>query len=145
KYIFFRGDPVFNTFFTGNSTIIGQANAAGAMAVGAASYFTRNAAGRVNKDAAGNVIFLNDSTYSLNPPVLEKFSSTGGTPIYVNGTGTPVIRQKPDFVAPDGVNTSVDFSSLNAESDGLPNFFGTSAAAPHAAAVAALILETKQK
>jgi hypothetical protein len=145
KYIFFRGDPVFNNFGTsGNSTLVGQANAAGAMAVGAAAYFTRNSAGAVNKDAAGNVIFTNDSTYSMNTPVMEKFSSAGGTPVYVNNSPTPVIRQKPDFAAPDGVNTSVDFASLNVESDGLP-ISSALAAAPHAAGVAALILEAKQK
>jgi hypothetical protein len=73
KYIFFRGDPVFNTFSSvGNSTLVGQANAAGAMAVGAAAYFTRNAQNQVNKDAAGHVIIVNDTTYSMNSPVMEK-------------------------------------------------------------------------
>jgi hypothetical protein len=35
KYVVFRGDVTFNEFHTGNSTIVGQANAEGAMAVGA--------------------------------------------------------------------------------------------------------------
>ena len=41
---------------------------------------------------------------------------------------------KPEIVAPDGVTTTVP---------GFSNFFGTSAAAPHAAGVAALLLDLK--
>ncbi len=44
----------------------------------------------------------------------------------------PEIRVKPDVVAADGTNTSVP---------GFMPFFGTSAAAPHAAAVAALLMD----
>ncbi|MDA0164804.1 S8 family serine peptidase [Solirubrobacter ginsenosidimutans] len=43
----------------------------------------------------------------------------------------PVTRAKPDITAADGVNTSVG---------GFDPFFGTSAAAPHAAAIAGLVL-----
>jgi subtilisin family serine protease len=65
----------------------------------------------------------------------------------------PVIRQQPDFTAPDGTNTTFFFSDSNRDDDDgdgvfetrevgeFPNFFGTSAAAPHAAAVAALLLQ----
>ena len=70
--------------------------------------------------------------------MVETFSSTGGTP--VNG----VVRNKPDFTAPDGGNSTVNFNSIDLEGDGIPNFFGTSAAAPHAAAVAALLLQGKK-
>jgi subtilisin family serine protease len=47
----------------------------------------------------------------------------------------PEIRQKPELVAPNGVATTFEPPS------GLNPFFGTSAAAPHAAAVAALLLQ----
>ncbi len=119
KYVVYRGDLTFNEYGTGTSTIVGQANAAGAMAVAAARYTQTPA-------------------YGINPAKVESFSSIGGTP--VNG----VVRNKPDFTAPDGVNTTVNFGSLDLERDGIPNFFGTSAAAPHAAGVAALILQAKK-
>ena len=38
KLIFFRGDVVFNEYVFGTSTLVGQANATGAIAVAAARY-----------------------------------------------------------------------------------------------------------
>ena len=120
KYIVFRGNPSIEEFNTGTSTIVGQANCADAITVGAARY-TRTPA------------------YQVSPPLLESFSSHGGH--LVNGMD----RNKPDITAPDGVNTSVSFGSLDVEGDNKPNFFGTSAAAPHAAGVAALVMEAKNR
>ena len=76
--------------------------------------------------------------------MVEPFSSGGGTPIFFdisgNRFGTPVIRRKPEIVAPDGVDTTF-FGSDTSDLGTFRNFFGTSAAAPHAAGVAALLRE----
>lgn len=108
------------------STIIGHHNATNTIAVGAASYDQTPA-------------------YGVDPPLPEYFSSRGGTPIYRSISGdllpTPIIRQKPEIVAPDNANTSFFIAGYDYESDGKPNFNGTSAAAPHAAAVAGLMLQ----
>lgn len=120
KYVVFRGNLAITEYNSGTSTIVGQANSAGAITVGAVRY-------------------VNTPAYGVSVPVLETFSSTGGTP--VNNT----LRNKPDITGPDGVNTTVDFSSLNIEGDQFPNFFGTSAAAPHVAGAAALLIESKMK
>lgn len=65
---------------------------------------------------------------------IEPFSSIGPVDILFDGAGNPIfdLREGPLITAPDGVSTTTT---------GYGTFFGTSAAAPHVAAVAALMLE----
>jgi len=74
----------------------------------------------------------------------EYFSSLGPTTIYFDQNNVPLakpeIRKKPEIAAPDGVDTTF-FGSPGVPGDPHPLFFGTSAAAPHAAAVGALLIE----
>jgi hypothetical protein len=133
-----------NAFQTNSATLQGHPGAAGAAAVGAAFYFDTPACG-------------------TTPAQLESYSSRGGAPILfdVSGTrlATAVLRQKPDFVGPDGGNDTFLGFTLASQSitgaNGLlnttiaacqntpsyPNFFGTSAATPHVASIAALMLQ----
>lgn len=122
KYMDFTG---LDFEYLGNSpTLFGQANASGAMAVGAAAWF-------------------NTPAFGINPPVSEPFSALGGNPVLFDQHGNDLYleRQKPEITAPDGVNTTF-YGILDAsDGDNFPNFFGTSAAVAHVAAVAALMLE----
>ncbi len=95
--------------------------------------------------AAFSVAAVNTATAYPNPfsggfqnPV-ETFSADGPRRVFFHADGTPItpgnfsatggaVRQKPDLAAADGVQTLV-----------FGRFFGTSAAAPHAAAIAALL------
>ena len=122
---------VFDPAVFDDAQIYGHAAAAGAVAVAAVDYREIEQGG--DRQAPANVINV------------ERFSSLGGlVPVYFTGNGAPVpggvqLRSKPEIAGPDGTNTT--FFLQDADGDGFPNFFGTSAAAPHAAAVAALIRE----
>lgn len=88
------------------------------------------------------------AAYAFYPPnIPEGFTSPGQTFIYFdknnNRLATPEIRQKPDMAAMDGANNTFFSADATQDTDTFPNFFGTSAAAPHAAAIAALVLEAK--
>ncbi len=110
-----------------NGVTFGHSAAAGAFSVAA-----------VDQATAGGGAFTGGPA---NP--VETFSSDGPRRVFFDAAGTPytpgdfsssggTVRQKPDITAADGVSTATP---------GFDPFFGTSAAAPHAAAIAALMLE----
>ena len=116
KYVF-HGAMTVNEFATNSPTINSNAAAVNAMAVGAVPYYDQD----------------NSESFSSAGPSTILFTPSG-TPL-----GSPEVRSKPDIAAIDGVDNT--FFGTDAEGSGFPNFYGTSAAAPNAAAVAALVLE----
>ena len=107
-------------YFTRSSTVTGHHAAVGAMSVAAAPSYSRLST--------------------------EYFTSKGGPSYLFNPDGSPLaaptVRAKPDFTSIDGVSTTFFGQKFPGQDpkDGFL-FFGTSAAAPNAAAVAALLLQ----
>ena len=127
KYVFLGaggGTALIDNYDTLSPTVFGHAEAADAAGVGAVEYDE-------------------SPSYFLNPPAPEFYSSAGGTPIYFdangNRLGSPVTRQQPRFSSIDGSDNT--FLGADLDFNSIPNFSGTSAAAPHAAALAALMLQ----
>ena len=115
RYIIFRSDGLqIMEHFQGAPTVSGHAMTPEARTVGAVFY----------KNASN--------------PFAEPFSSFAG--LLENDQLTEI-----DISAPDGGNTNVesigqdDINGVPVDGDGFKNFFGTSAAAPHAAAAFALL------
>ena len=110
---FFAVDPAKNI---ADGSIFGHAASRGAMAVAATG-------------AVENI----DGTANPGLDVIEEFSSRGPSRIFFTPAGAPApeVRRKPNTTAVDGTSvTGVNFFTP---------FFGTSASAPHAAAVAVLL------
>jgi len=103
----------------------------------------------------GAAFWADTPACGVTPAQPEAFSSAGGDPTLFDAAGnllaTPLVPQKPDLIAPDGGNnTFLGFKITGTQVTGfpqcvnnpkLPSFFGTSAATPHAAGVAALMLQ----
>jgi hypothetical protein len=119
----------------GGPTIYGHAVAPGVVSVAAVPWFDTQ-------------VFSADFPPSAATDP-EDFSSRGGTisvQFDASGAFVPRTTQEPDIASVDGNNTTFFGTALNlngyeGEPDAFPNFFGTSAAAPNAAAVAALMRE----
>lgn len=98
--------------------------------------------------SVGAVNYWSTPAYRESPR-LSDFSSWGGIPIFFDAEGVPLAepeyRPQPRFVAPQYGDTS--FFEYQNHNDPditlLPNFSGTSAAAPNAAAVAALMKQLR--
>jgi len=117
----------------GASTIYGHSMALGVISVAAVPWY----------DTASFDPLLYP-TGSTDP---EPFTARGGNltvQFDKNGSYVPRTSFEPDIASVDGNDTrffgqDINLGSEFGEPDGFPNFFGTSAAAPNAAAVAALI------
>lgn len=120
KYISYGDNITPTEYFTHSNTVTGHHAANGTNSVGAAPSYSRL--------------------------LMEPFSSKGGPTYLFNADGSPlavpVVRAKPDFTSIDGSSTTFFGQRFPGQDpkDGFL-FFGTSAAAPNAAAVAALLLQ----
>lgn len=116
------------TFNIGGPTVNRHSAATNAIAVGASQFL-------LNSDE----VLLDELGFTFPPgflPSLNGFSSGGPTTIFFDADGNrlaePEIRATPQITATDGVSTTIPR---------FDPFFGTSASAPNAAAIAALALE----
>ena len=137
RYIYSGSQYSIDQYDTLGATIYGHPKAEGAMAVAAAPFF------------------YTPAYVSVDAPFLESFSSKGGIPIRFDQTGnriSPVDREKPDVTGTDAIDNTFFGNDLQfpsdsriggVDSDPHPNFFGTSAAAPNIAAIAALIRQSR--
>ena len=146
---------------TASGTAYGHTNASRVASVGAAAWYLT-----APFDSYFSAL-LQDTPGACLPACLNDFSSAGGVPIHLDKYGVPLaapaLRPTPRVTGPDGGNTTFFFADssfddddgdgrnsptstfitplLDNPADEKPNFFGTSASAPHVAGIAALMLQ----
>jgi hypothetical protein len=118
----------------------------GGAGFGPAEYFTYNST--TTKGHATAKGCNGTAAYSVfRPNTPEYFTSPGPATILFdadsNRLPVPEIREVPRIAASDQANTSFFVSDSTSDLDTNPNFGGTSAGAPHAAAIAALVLQSR--
>jgi len=131
------GSVAINEFATNSGTSFGHSNAATGLSVAAVDWGDSARFAGVHSSAA--------LTAGSPFPYLESFSSRGDIPILFDTAGNrlsaPAYRSNVDFASGDGGNTTFFGSDVTYDADSFGNFFGTSAAAPNAAAIAALLMQ----
>jgi hypothetical protein len=90
----------------------------------------------INPNRNADNVFVLGAVPWNNPGTIEAFSSRGPITRYFSDAGavlgSPIVKQHPNFTAADGTATGTP---------GFGAFFGTSASAPNAAAVGALVMD----
>lgn len=116
----------------------------GAAGIGPAEYFSYNAVttkGHATAKGCNGTAAYNP----FRPNIPESYTSPGPATILFDRNSVrlavPEIREVPRVAAIAGANNSFFASDTTSDYDTNPNFSGTSAAAPHAAAIAALVLQ----
>ncbi len=116
----------------------------GLSGIGPAEYFTVNTPNTKGHSMANGC--NGTAAYSVfRMSIPEYFTSPGPATVYFDSMGnrlaSPEVRLQPSVAAADAANNSFFGGDDVGDLDTKPNFSGTSAAAPHAAAIAALVLE----